>query len=206
MTAERHAAQAGEGDGTRCAARAPRRWRPRTRRGARADAAARAALEREAKAARLVEAAGSGVAQARVAELEAELERRASVQARVGSELSALRDELASVREARLGRNEWPSSRSASARRARSWRAARPSWRPLRSELDEARLEASARAAALREAERAADELRREAAELRRRMEDERRRRFAMEAELRAELEREREELGARLASAEGTL
>src|SRR5205807_10098348 len=70
----------------------------------------------------------------------------------------------------------------------------------------EARDAEAARAAALREAERVADDVRREAAEARLRIEDERRRRFEIEAELRAELERSREELGQRLATAEGTL
>src|SRR4051812_44533508 len=58
-----------------------------------AEAAAQSALEREAEAARLLETIDATGKGERVRRLEAELERRAAVQARIGEQLGALRDE-----------------------------------------------------------------------------------------------------------------
>ena len=164
----------------------------------------------------------------RVATLEAEVERRSGLAASVRGDLEALRGDLARVRaDAEAGGGEANELRAVAAglrarveelergeramreeleRRAAELERARVALEGARAELASARDAEAARTSALREAEAAADDVRREAAELRRRVEDERRRRFEVEAELRAELEREREELGGRIATAEGTL
>src|SRR4051794_20814676 len=169
------------------------------------------ALRREAEAERAL-ASPDGE---RIARLEAELGRRADVQARVSSQLADLRRELKRLRSEASGPRVFEleererAGREELARRAVELDELRRGGAPgrgaalargrLRRELAEARALAVARDEELREASLAA-------AEARRRVEEERRRRFAVEAELRAELEREREELGGRLAEAEGTL
>lgn len=170
-------------------------------------------------------------AQATVALLQGELDRRAEVQATVHEELARLRAGLESVRaqagaQAGAGLGD-PAAEAALRARIEdlevSERATREELESARGELERRgrelvrardeleRLSADAAAGrtseqALREAERATVAVRREAAEAHVRLEQERRRRFEIEASLRAQIEREREQFGAQLATAEGTL
>lgn len=130
-----------------------------------------------------------------------ELARRGELQAAVRGELAEMRAALALVRERARTRPATAEPEVRDALADLHGTVAR-----LRSRVEELeRSEHLARGEA-REAERALLEARREAAELRGRVEDERRRRFEVEASLRSQLEREREELASGAAKAEAAL